>query len=68
MRLLRDLKWKLADRYPALDKPGLYRRPVQTEHQLDPWSRLLIGFGAVIICLIGLFGLLVAGILIVAAF
>jgi len=70
VKLIRDLKWKLADRFPALDRPGLYRRPVVDNPRASGIDAFLIGFGGLVLVLLGLLiigaGLFVAAALIFA--
>jgi len=51
--LIRDLKWKLADRFPALDRAGLYRRPVRETPTLQGVDALLAAIGGVVLLGIG---------------
>jgi hypothetical protein len=52
----------LADRHPAFDRPGLYRRPPVTLSSTQPtatgWDALLIGTASLVLILVGIGGLI----------
>lgn len=66
----RDLKWKLADRFPSLDRKSLYYRPERPERRgsgLSAYDRLLIGFLSLVLIGIGT-GLLIFSAVVIWAF
>lgn len=60
MKLIRDLKWKLADRFPSLDRKSLYYNPPKSrgfetapKDPLSPWDKVLLAMVAMILTTVG---------------
>lgn len=60
MKLIRDLKWKLADRFPALDQKSLYYNPpkarafgTEPKDVLTVWDKVLLTMVGMILTIVG---------------
>jgi preprotein translocase subunit Sec61beta len=61
MKMFRDLKWKLIDRFLVLDRKEHYRRAPQTidayrvSPKLDPLSAVAVGMMTIVVMVAGVF-------------
>lgn len=64
MSIIRKLRWKLADRFPALDNKAMYYKPPARFEADKPkahgWDAVLLGMASLVLIAVGLFGLFVA--------
>lgn len=62
MKIIRNLKWKMADRFPSLDKKTLYYNPRNVDEirpKVSGLDAVMAAMAGMILIAIGLFGIVV---------